>query len=106
MHNITFTKMTNQQINERIVIALGTNKTGNPYVVKTFETPNYAGSLDACQEFEIPLQSLPGSEGFEYVEILARVTGGDVGGGIFTVTAIARKRCEAFLRLKGQWDES
>lgn len=101
--------MKNQEINKRIAKLLGWTKCvceyphcGAWYSAESKEpslgVPNYAESLDACREFEA---SMNGTEKVVYADHLVDLCGDDSYDPIF---ATAMKRCEAFLRLKGQWE--
>jgi hypothetical protein len=82
-------------------------------------TPNYAESLDACGEFESAMNA---QEWSEYRQWLFPCAAGETcvdfkeskaslyppnftRGRAFS-SALPIHRCEAFLRLKGQWDEN
>ena len=81
-----------------------------PVTIHRFKTPNYAESLDACKEFEGAI----GKQALEYyAENLAVAVWGSAIGNTMSylgvaqlITATPLQRCEAFLRLKGQWDEN
>lgn len=57
--------------------------------------PNYAADLNACHEFE---KTLTGEQWYEYDKLLPLR---DPQKSHCT----ARQRCEAFLRVHGQWEE-
>ena len=59
--------------------------------------PNYAADLNACHEFEKTLTHI--NDWMLYDKALAEIAEG------FTFHATARQRCEAFLRVHGQWEE-
>ena len=116
--------MTPQEINERIGALLGYTKQTGPIdgIHQFCETqwmlgkrpivwlPNYAESLDACREFEGTIGRLSLEY---YAENLAVAVWGSAVGNTLSylgasqlITATPRQRCEAFLRMKGQWDEN
>lgn len=109
--------MTNQEINERIAKVLGWKRREHckgyyrdDYEGYLLELPNYAGSLDACREFEGTIGRLALEY---YAENLAVAVWGSAVGNTLSylgasqlITATALQRCEAFLRMKGQWDEN
>jgi hypothetical protein len=84
---------------------------GEPVTIHKFSTPNYAESLYACREFEKMIQG-DGSDPEVYEDTLAGIVGvyDDFYEGIMfreaakIVYATALQRCEAFLRMKGQWE--
>jgi len=61
------------------------------------KVPNYVADLNACHEFEKTLGDI--DNWMLYDKALAEITEG------FTFHATARQRCEAFLRVHGQWEE-
>ena len=69
-----------------------------PVTIHRFKTPNYAESLDACRSFETEYTL---GEQEEVFDMLYDEFG--IRGACF---ATPLQRCEAFLRLKGQWDEN
>ena len=95
--------MTNQEINERVAKLCGwTIKTNTglffdssdkPHV----DLPNYAESLDACSSFE---DFSTGEEWDIYLDNLNEICDGEND----PVVATPLQRCEAFLRMKGQWE--
>ena len=108
--------MTNKEINERIAKLCGWIPTtdggicwdsdGNAIITY----PNYAESLDACRDFEELIKNSTEYDIRDYIINLedaskARGSGWDWRSFQLT-TATPRQRCEAFLRLKGQWDEN
>ncbi len=64
----------------------------------TSKPPNYAESLDACAEFE---RTLTPRELAEYSYGLMDITRTTYEA----ITATAAQRCEAYLRMKGLWNE-
>jgi hypothetical protein len=78
-----------------------------------YELPNYAADLNACCEFEIRLKKLGVFS--SYLSHLAIVCGFNAQGdeawfklhsGLEAVcSATAIQKCEAFLRVHGQWEE-
>ena len=83
-----------------------------PVTIHKFSTPNYNESLDACRSFERTLNTI---ESTEYAVHLRRIvtrnttdadkhpdTGYVPDGRYYCAAPI--ERCEAFLRLKGQWE--
>lgn len=96
--------MTNEQINERIAKLCGWEKTANNDWVKPASfyrniPPTYTESLDACREFE-RFSSI--ADWNSYFEQLRWVCERDMTEPMI---ALAIQRCEAFLRMKGQWVE-
>lgn len=96
--------MTNQEINERVAKLCEwyreMDANGNVTWCRRGEyrtiPPNYAESLDACLNFEKEYTFGEREEVFDgLVERL---------GVIDAVFASPLQRCEAFLRLKGQWE--
>ena len=59
--------------------------------------PFYTQSLDACVGFE---DFATGEEWDAYLDTLTRVCDGDND----PIVATPLQRCEAFLRMKGQWE--
>lgn len=123
--------MTPQQINERIALLCGwTSKEetiervsagydwtekyttwSHPGKGRHLKPPSYAESLDACREFESPLYNGDlDSEMSQYMIHLGDVVKADESGWSWKyfrlATATPHERCEAFLRMKGQWDEN
>jgi len=97
--------MTNQEINERVAKLCGWERRKhckgyyrNDHEGYIFEPPNYAKSLDACREFE---EAMNAREKVVYADLLVDLCGDDSYDPIFAPSAV---RCEAFLRLKGQWE--
>ena len=96
--------MTNQEINERIAKLCGWIPTtdggicwdSNGNAIITY--PNYAESLDACRLFEREYT-------FGEEELVFDFMQSEVGTAA-ACFASPELRCEAFLRLKGQWDEN
>lgn len=90
--------MTNQEINERVAKLCGWNENFSG-------PPNYTESLDACREF---MSKIHGSDREEFVIIaryLERVDTlyeAEEQWALITLTPL--ELCEAFLRLKGQWE--
>ena len=113
--------MTNQEINERVAKLCGwtavEDKDSNLWHLSNTDgriigynwgcsealawrilTPRYTESLDACGEFESAMNA---QEKVVYADYLVDLCGDDSYDPIF---ATALQRCEAFLRLKGQWE--
>ncbi len=81
-----------------------------------YTIPNYHSDLNACAEFE---RTLSPAERCVYAETLCAITEGEiVDWGYYEgeasiewfqiaelITATAPQRCEAFLRLKGKWND-
>lgn len=63
------------------------------------ELPNYAGDLNACHEFEKTLEPM---QHIAYDRHLHKLVDETV---TWKWHATARQRCEAFLRVHGQWEE-
>lgn len=108
--------MTNQEINERVAKLCGwTIKTNTGLFFDSSDKPhislpNYAESLDACRAFEELIKNSTEYYMRDYIINLedaskARGSGWDWRSFQLT-TATPLERCEAFLRLKGQWDEN
>ena len=118
--------MTNQEINERIARLCGWERKVrlldsnvwnleridwvSPKQVTRYAPPNYAESLDACRAFEELIKNSTEYDIRDYIINLedaskARGSGWDWRSFQLT-TATPRQRCEAVLRLKGQWDEN
>lgn len=109
--------MTNQEINERVAKLCGwehIKSDSNPnlmYWAKfngmaySGSVANYAESLDACREF---METLSKEERYEYGNWIMNIKRFDTlyGGNRITalITVTALERCEAFLRMKGQWE--
>jgi len=98
--------MTNQQINERIAKLCGWEKTEKGWWTKRDEDyhpepPQYTSSRDACIEFELFTTN---AELNAYGDALIDVIKCDIDS-YYPIVSAARDRCEAFLRMKGQWDE-
>lgn len=108
--------MTNKEINKKVAALCGWRPTtvgdlcwdsnGNAIIIY----PNYAGSLDMCREFEGLIKKSTEYDMRDYIINLedaskARGSGWDWRSFQLT-TATPLERCEAFLRLKGQWDEN
>lgn len=85
---------------------------GEPVTIHKFSTPNYAESLDACRAFE---RTLDVTESTEYAVQLRRIVTRNAesedkhpdtmripDGRYYCATPL--ERCEAFLRIKGQWE--
>ena len=92
--------MTNQKINERVAFLCGWFYHVEWYkegIESPCNPPNYAESLDACREFE---NFKTGEEWREYIDTLTEIC--DVYNDPIVATPL--QRCEAFLRLKGQWE--
>lgn len=109
--------MTPKQINERIAKLCGWEQRWNGCWEKDgkyYEThpPRYTESLDLCQVFEKLIQG-NGSDPEVYEDALAQIIGVDddwYTGISFReaaklVYATPQQRCEAFLRMKGEWEE-
>lgn len=97
--------MTNQEINERVAklcewyreIDAGGNVTWCKHGKYMAMPPNYAESLDECSLFE---DFSTGDEWDIYLDNLNEICDGEND----PVVATPLQRCEAFLRLKGQWE--
>lgn len=108
--------MNNQEINKRIALLCGWEKQilthgfwKNPNSVSGFiDVPNYTKSLDCCREFESKLTSDDRSMYMDFIYLhIVRTNNEAVMGfenqwAIFNATPL--QRCEAFLRMKGQWE--
>ena len=92
--------MKNEEINIAIAESLGWKTIEGIWVGpknwKGEEVPKYAESLDACAEFErtLELRDLA-----DYSYKLMDITNTTYEA----ITATARQRCEAYLRVKGNW---
>lgn len=111
--------MTNQEINERVAKLCGWEKCicgdencgawfSNVGNEPSLGVPNYTKSLDACGEFEEMVEMSSDQEIQNYVmdlEAAAKATGSGWNWRAFRLArATPLQRCEAFLRLKGQWE--
>ena len=96
--------MTNEQINERIALLCGWERSFDMWSpeegVYTFDPPVYTESLDACREFELFTTN---TELNAYCDALIDVLKCDLDS-YYPIVSSARDRCEAFLRMKGQWE--
>ena len=73
------------------------------YAPKAFyRYPRYTECLNACAEFE---RTLPDKERMSYGKQLQRVLLTSAEENAWLISATARQRCEAFLRVKGMWRE-
>lgn len=105
------TGMTDERINERIALLCGwkifshwNNLWAPPRRVVEYECdacpiPNYISDLNACHEFEKTLEPM---QHIAYDRHLHRLVDETV---TWKWHATARQRCEAFLRVHGQWEE-
>lgn len=78
-----------------------------PVTIHRFTTPNYAESLDACREFMSHIKDEERDMFADEAVHLHRIEPlyqYDFWFAIMTLTPL--ELCEAFLRLKGQWDEN
>lgn len=104
--------MTNQEINERVAKLCGWKPRAfcAGYYRDGFDgyalaLPNYVESLDACREFISQIHGLDRVDFVEIVQHLERVDPlyeYEELWAIITLTPL--ELCEAFLRLKGQWE--
>lgn len=77
-------------------------------LLNVLNVPNYLNDLNACAKFE---KSLANDEIWPYERELANIV--SLSGGLSLLNYIndqiwhasALQRCEAFLRLKGKWEE-
>jgi hypothetical protein len=101
--------MTDERINIEIAELCGWKKDSqngfqptwkNPDGTRYAESllPNYTADLNACHEFEQKFGHI--NEWFYYEKALAEITDG------YIFHATARQRCEAFLRVHNQWEET
>lgn len=67
-------------------------------LIPTSMLPNYPFDLNACAEFET---SMTPDEFNDYREILYEIC-----GAYSAIIATALQRCEAYLRVKGLWEET
>lgn len=96
--------MTDKEINERIArlcewyreVDANENVTWCKHGEYRTSPPNYAESLDACRAFE--MEYTFGEEEEVFDGMLERL------GVIDAIFSTPLQRCEAFLRLKGQWE--
>lgn len=113
--------MTNQQINERIAKLCGWTVMEPSGLFKTLyqsptgrvetEPPQYTDSLDSCREFESAFNTST-AEQYVYEDFLIELISlyDDFYEGITIreacklIYATPLQRCEAFLRMKGQWE--
>ena len=110
--------MTDEQINERIALLCGWkifshwyNLWAPPrrvveYECDAYPIPNYIRDLNACHEFEKTLTEKEAGAFHDQLEIaMNRDDATDCPASEFWYHATARQRCEAFLRVHGQWEE-
>ena len=116
--------MTDEQINIKIAELCGWRKDSQNGFQPTWKNtdgtryaesllPNYAADLNACHEFEVKLKKFGVFS--SYLSHLAIVCGFNAQGdeawfklhaGVEAVcSATASQKCEAFLRIHGQWEE-
>lgn len=104
--------MTNQEINERVAKLCGWRPRAfcAGYYRDEFDgyvltLPNYAESLDACREF---MSKIHGVDREDFLIVARRLDRTDTLyeyeelWALITLTPL--ELCEAFLRLKGQWE--
>lgn len=119
--------MTNQEINERVARLCGwvasvetiehnigyqwtENRTWWSFSGRGrhLRPPNYAESLDACRSFEDLIENSSDQEIRDYIINLEDASNARGSGWDWRSFRLARatplQRCEAFLRLKGQWE--
>lgn len=72
----------------------GTDEDGDRYPI-----PNYAADLNACHEFEKTLDT------YELAEYWHNLLRAHEHIPVCSGCSDARQRCEAFLRVHGQWEE-
>jgi hypothetical protein len=80
-----------------------------PVTIHEFASRDYAGSLDACREFESKLNGDHRSLYMDMLYLFVNDPGGDFSDSDFDnqwamFNATPLQRCEAFLRMKGQWE--
>ncbi|NBV90470.1 MAG: hypothetical protein EBR84_03585 [Actinobacteria bacterium] len=78
---------------------------GEPVAIHKFTTPNYAESLDACREFLAQIDENDRAEFSSIVTCMDRIgmaCDWEFYWAMITLTPL--ELCEAFLRLKGQWE--
>ncbi len=104
--------MTNEQMRVKIAESLGydigwgemltiePDSDGDPSIVDHRPIPNYPEDLNACHAME---ETLRGSVLRSYGRCLATVKGDHAADYDWHTTA--RQRCEAFLRVKGLYDQ-
>jgi len=76
-----------------------------PVTIHKFTTPNYTDSLDACREFMEKIQGVDREEFViiaRYLERVDTLYEAEEQWALITLTPL--ELCEAFLRLKGQWE--
>jgi len=95
-------RYTLEQANERA------HPDGEPVTIHKFTTPDYAGDLNACRQFEEMIEMSSDQEIQNYVmdlEAAAKATGSGWNWRAFRLArATPLQRCEAFLRMKGRWE--
>lgn len=100
--------MTPQEINERIAKLCGWKQPYSKFWTKggDVETrpPDYCHSLDACREFETEIDAKEWSDALLRVIQDKRSMLSAIDARYCTATATPIERCEAFLRMKGQWE--
>lgn len=105
--------MTDEQINIKIAELCGwkpqticTDMQGTPW---PSEPPNYAADLNACHEFEETLDygqaELYDDELCDICAKTNELLDNPKPWRFAVTTATASQRCEAFLRVHGQWEE-
>lgn len=108
--------MTDQEINIKVAELCGwkpqticTDKQGNPW---PSDPPNYVADLNACHEFAAWLdteQQIQFAEELQFIvlENPYRAWWNPTAMEVFQIAdATARQRCEAFLRVHNQWEET
>lgn len=103
--------MTNQDINERVAKLCGWSRIetgfGSQWAEKggKLQPSNYTESLDACREFMSKIHGVERKEFViiaRYLERVESIYEYEEQWALITLTQL--ELCEAFLRLKGQWE--
>lgn len=103
--------VTNQQINQRIARLCGWNRIETGFGSQWSERfgklspPNYAESLDACREFTSQLDPRLFSDVLKSVIQDNRCVSSALDARYLTAQSTAIEQCEAFLRMKGEWEQ-
>lgn len=92
--------MTDEQMNIKIAELCGWQTSAPSWDVGKHDCPNYTADLNACHEFEKTLT--PEQESAYWEHLLQAHEYIQPWAGCAT----ARQRCEAFLRVHNQWEET
>lgn len=103
--------MTDEQINIKIAELCGWQTSAPSWDIGRHDCPNYAADLNACHEFAAWLnleQQIKFAEELQCIilESPYRAWWDATVMEVFQIAdATARQRCEAFLRVHGQWED-